>query len=870
MVGRTLAHYRILEKIGSGGMGDVYLAEDTKLDRRVALKVLPPEVASSGERRARFEREAKAVAALNHPNIVTVHSVEESDGVHFITMELVKGKSVAELLPKKGFSLDRFFEIATPLADAVAAAHDRGIVHRDLKPSNLMWTDDHRVKVLDFGLAKIAGGGAGIASELPTEAKTGEGVVVGTVSYMSPEQAEGKTVDHRTDIFSLGIILYELATGERPFCGESTASVLSAILKDTPVPVTELKPELPTELSKIVRRCLVKDVEHRYQSAKDVRNELEELKRDMDSGSLVSPVPPREARRARSLVAVLGLALVALEFGAWFFSRPRARRVPRLGNPVQLTSAIGVEDHPTWSPDGRMIAYESRQTGNWDIWVTQIGEGQPVNRTVDFAGLDRFPSWSPDGSTIAFVSEREGGCCFVMPAIGGDARRAKATNWLEGVPQWSPDGRELACIVDENGTFSLDIVDVRIQESRRLPLSSFAYELSWSPNGRFFAYSTGEELFDTSDVRVLRVADGHSYGVTDGRTRDRSPSWSADSRKLYFVSNRGGNRDLWQQSLTADGEPQGVPQPITVGIDMRSAAFSPDGTQLAYSRGRQVANVWRVPIFSDRPATWKDATQLTFDQATVEFMDESPDGKWLAVNSDPRGNHDLWILPVEGGEMRQLTFDPTGEWRPSWSPDGKQIAFFAYRSGNRDIWVMPAEGGPWYQITRDEVDENNERWSPDGRNIVFQKNQGLNADIWVASLESTEERRLTDHPASDARPDWSPDGKWVVFDSYRDGSYRLWRVRPEGGDAEQVTKGPGLRPFFSNDGKRVYYWGSEDGGDFWEVSITEGNERPLTDLQGRLGQRLFHSVSRDGKSLYFTWREDLGDIWVMDVVDRNE
>jgi len=301
MVGRTLAHYRILEKIGSGGMGDVYLAEDTKLDRRVALKVLPPEVASSGERRARFEREAKAVAALNHPNIVTVHSVEESDGVHFITMELVKGKSVAELLPKKGFSLDRFFEIAIPLADAVAAAHDRGIVHRDLKPSNLMWTDDHRVKVLDFGLAKIAGGAAGIASALPTEAKTGEGVVVGTVSYMSPEQAEGKTVDHRTDIFSLGIIFYELATGERPFRGDSTASVLSSILRDTPVPVAELKPELPSELSKIVRRCLVKDVEHRYQSAKDVRNELEELKRDLDSGSLVSPVPMRKSRQSRPL-----------------------------------------------------------------------------------------------------------------------------------------------------------------------------------------------------------------------------------------------------------------------------------------------------------------------------------------------------------------------------------------------------------------------------------------------------------------------------------------------------------------------------------------------------------------------------------------
>jgi serine/threonine protein kinase len=324
MVGRTLAHYKILEKIGSGGMGDVYLAEDTKLDRKVALKVLPQEVAGNRERRARFEREAKAVASLNHPNIVAVHSVEESGGVHFITMELVTGNSVAELIPKKGFSIDRLFEIAVPLTDAIAAAHDRGIVHRDLKPLNVMWTDDHRVKVLDFGLAKIHGGAVGLASEVPTQAKTEEGVVVGTVSYMSPEQAEGKTVDHRTDVFSLGVILHELATGERPFRGDSTASVLSSILRDSPVPVTEIKPELPAELSKIVRRCLVKDVEHRYQSAKDVRNELEELKRDMDSGSIVAPVPRRETGRSRRFIAVLAVALVRGARRVVLLASPRA------------------------------------------------------------------------------------------------------------------------------------------------------------------------------------------------------------------------------------------------------------------------------------------------------------------------------------------------------------------------------------------------------------------------------------------------------------------------------------------------------------------------------------------------------------------
>jgi len=295
MIGRTLSHYKILEKLGSGGMGDVYLAEDTDLERRVALKVLPPELAESEERRARFQREAKAVAALNHPHIVTVHSVEHADGVHFITMELVRGKTLSELIPRKGLSLAKFLEIAIPLADAVAAAHEKGVLHRDLKPENLMLSDEGRLKILDFGLAKLKpeAGVTGV-SELPTESRTGEGKIVGTVAYMSPEQAEGKSLDARSDIFSLGIVLYEMATGERPFRGETPASVLSAILKDTPRTVTEVHPHLPHSLGKIIRRCLVKDPEHRFQTAKDLRNELEELKQEMDSGELSRMSTPKE------------------------------------------------------------------------------------------------------------------------------------------------------------------------------------------------------------------------------------------------------------------------------------------------------------------------------------------------------------------------------------------------------------------------------------------------------------------------------------------------------------------------------------------------------------------------------------------------
>ena len=307
MIGQTLAHYKILEKIGSGGMGDVYLAEDTKLDRKIALKVLPPELAENEERRARFTREAKAIAALNHPNIVTVYSVEQAGDVHFITMELVKGKTLTELLPSSGLSLAKFFEIAIPLADAVAAAHQEGITHRDLKPDNVMKGDDGRIKVLDFGLAKPQKGMGSSDSDLPTEQMTQEGRILGTVAYMSPEQAEGKPVDALTDIFSLGIVFYEMLTASRPFHGETSAAILSSIIKDEPVPVRKARAEVPREISRLVQRCLAKEPRKRIQTALDVHNELEELKQELASGELEDVALPQ-----RRSSAVKGLAVTTV------------------------------------------------------------------------------------------------------------------------------------------------------------------------------------------------------------------------------------------------------------------------------------------------------------------------------------------------------------------------------------------------------------------------------------------------------------------------------------------------------------------------------------------------------------------------------
>jgi serine/threonine protein kinase len=562
MIGQSLAHYKILEKIGQGGMGEVYLAEDTKLDRQVALKVLPPELAESEERRERFNREAKAIAALNHPNIVHVYSVEEVDGVHFITMELVRGQTLTKLIPRRGFPLNKFFDIAIPMADAVAAAHEKGVIHRDLKPDNAMVAEDGRIKVLDFGLARPVKGLAqegAVQSELPTEARTREGRIVGTVAYMSPEQAEGKQIDTRSDIFSLGIVLFEMLTGRRPFEGDSPASILSSILKDIPLPVTELAPGVPRELAKLVKRCLTRDLTRRYQTAVDVRNELEEIKQDVDSGESVtfaSLGKPRPQNRWRVVAAVASLAALGVILLYTLISPVAdSTTVLRLANPVQVTSAVGVETQPSWSPDGGRIAYESDRSGNRDIWVSQLGGGEAVNRTEGDTGDDRLPSWSHDGRQIAFLSDRSGTWeLYVMPAVGGRARRIGSipsdSSFRVGSPQWSVDDAEIAVAGRDREGNSVQLFSLQAGNSECLSLPDHADELvlalAWLDKDRFAYITAGTWGADVGGrLWVSTSREAEPRPATDGLTNVRSLFWSADGQELFFISNA----DLWQQSM---------------------------------------------------------------------------------------------------------------------------------------------------------------------------------------------------------------------------------------------------------------------------------------------------------------------------------
>ena len=771
MADRILSHYRVFEELSRGGMGIVYRAVDKKLDREVALKVLPPELVADPERKRRFVQEAKAAAALHHPPIATIFEIDEVEDTTFIAMELIRGQKLSELVHGEPLPLSRALELATEIVEGLSCAHEKGIVHRDLKPPNIMLTEDGHAKIIDFGLAKLTEP-LGSADSLEDTAlrQTESGKILGTVSYMSPEQARGKTLDHRSDIFSFGIVLYEMATGRLPFHGPSGVETLNAILKE-PVPPLEIdaasqERDVFAELERVIRRCLAKNPEERYQTTKDLLSELRRVRRDSDTSISASVVPaasprPRPWWIATAIAGVLGLAVFL------YFTRSRDAGVLRFANPVQVTSAQGAELYPTWAPEGSRLAYHStvRGLGNADIWVTQLTGGQPVNRTVDHEGNDWNPSWSSDGSQIAFASSRDGGGVFIMSALGGPARKVLTSrSGFLSRPQWSADGSRLAAVVLlEDGSRELQILTLATRESERVQLqarSGNPADLSWSPNERFVAYVDAvDTTAEVTQVWVTRLDDEAAFPITDGTSQDWSPSWSPDSRRIFFVSNRQGSRDLWQQRIGTDGSPQGEPERITTGIGMRAATISPDGSKLAYTLGRGIAsNVWRIPVLSDRAATWSDAEQLTFDEAFVEFIDVSPDGQQLVMSSDRSGNQDLWTLSTSDREMRQLTDNAAPDWRPSWSSDGNELTFYSYRSGNRDVWLMGLDGSAPRQVTRHEGPDLHPSWSPDGTQIVFASVRSESFQVFVVPRDGGQPRLLAEHPG-DNLPDWSPDGE---------------------------------------------------------------------------------------------------------------
>ena len=823
MIGKTISHYSILEKLGEGGMGVVYKARDTRLDRFVAIKVLPAEKVADPERKQRFVLEAKAASSLNHPNIITIYDIGQAEGVDFISMEYVSGKTLDRLIPRHGMRLNEALKCAVQIADALARAHSAGIVHRDLKPGNIMVNEHGLVKVLDFGLAKLteATSADGDESTRTMRPTTEEGKIVGTVAYMSPEQAEGKKVDARSDIFSFGSVLYEMVTGGQAFHGDTKASTLAAILKDNPRPASQLVDGLPREVERLISHCLRKEVNQRFQHMDDVKIVLEELKEESDSGVLGTaavsrPKPSRRLTWAFSVAAALLIAMV----GVWLVrSKRETPEVPLVA--VPLTSYPGNESWPSFSPDGTQVAFawDGEKQDKWDIYVKQIGVEPPYRLTNDPA-MDYGPAWSPDGRFIAFLRDLSPGktAIMLMPQRGGPERIiAKINGSLQGLHygpylSWTPDSKWLVGPTSTTGQhgWALHLYSTETGEQRPLtnpPIEEIGDTApTVSPDGRTLVFSRVSPDFYNVTLWLLHLGEGYKplgkeEQVQTGNMTNVGAAWLPDGSEFVFGSGTGTNFGLWRIAVSNGA----IPSRVNLDASNASApAISRLGNRLAFATWKYDLNIWRIDL---KGPGQKPGLPLRFIASTEEqtYPAYSPDGRRIAFMSERSGAGEIWICDSDGSRATQLTsFGGSAIYGPNWSPDSQNIAFTAVQKGMKD-------------------------------------------DVYVISANGGAPRRLTTHPAEDKWPSWSHDGKWIFFTSTRSGREEIWKMPSSGGEAVQITRNSGDMPQESPDGKYLYYMkGWPEAVSVWRASVDGNQEARVLDSVNNEGE---WTVGKEG--IYF-------------------
>ncbi|HYC61690.1 MAG TPA: protein kinase [Thermoanaerobaculia bacterium] len=891
--GVSLGPYEILSQIGAGGMGEVWRARDQRIGRDVAVKVLPDSFERGDERVWRFEQEARAAGALNHPGLVTIFDVGTTGSAPYIVMELLEGQTLREIIgdaiPGAPLPIRKAIDYASQIASALAVAHEKGIIHRDLKPENLFVTSDRRVKILDFGLAKLAGDAPDAnAARRTARHLTSAGIAVGTPGYMSPEQVRAQPIDHRTDIFSLGSVMYEMLTGCPAFDCFSAIETMHAVLNTDPPPMANYVPGIPPALEAIVRHCMEKDPRERFQSARDLAFQLAMLTEGQNSTSAVSqPIGAVDKKRkwmpSRTVLGITATLALAAAAGGFAVYRVRAGHV----NPgsartfKQLTFGDGAEVFSTLSPDGKTFAYVSSQSGHRDIYVQRIDARIALNVTADMSEAASAPAFSPDGSQIAFRSERGGGGIFVM-GVSGESK-IRLTDFGHN-PAWSPDGTRIVVstaptelrphVHQTNG--DLWIIDAKTGAKKLL----FAFEEraggndalqpSWSPNGKRIAFwgvaQNGERHIWTIEADAPQPKQT-VVRVTSHVALHWNPVWSPDGKFLYFGCNRDGTLNLWRTPIDQEsGEATGEAEPLALpALVSGNFSFSQQG-DLVFTTLSRFYHLMAAP-FDAFAGTVGEPRPLFGGAQEILNFDPSPDGKEMAFTTGGT-QEDLFVVNIDGTGLRQLTNDAAKDRGVTWSPDGKKIYVYSNRDGAYHTWSVGADGSG---LARETDPADLRRYgeqnvyaisaSPDGRTLAAE----TPSRALLVHLDRPLARRIEPLGKGISSPKFSPDGKWLIGSGVPNAaaergialySFATRRV-------EKVFD-RGRTPQWLPDAKRIVFFEKD------RIGIIDVERRQVNDhvSVSPSGIDFDTSVggprlSRDGSTLYARKTVEHGDVWLV-------
>jgi eukaryotic-like serine/threonine-protein kinase len=905
MVGRTLGHYRIESKLGEGGMGVVYRAFDRHLDRPVAIKLLRGDAVADPERRRRFAQEARAASALDHPNILTIHDINRADvdghAVDFIVMEFIDGHTLDQLIGRKGLPVPDALQYAIQVAGALACAHAAGIVHRDLKPNNIIAGGSGHVKVLDFGLAKLTEhGGSDETARTETireSPKTGEGMIVGTASYMSPEQAEGRKVDARSDIFSFGALLYEMVTGRRAFSGSTMVSTLSSILRDEPEPVTKIAPGAPRELDRILSRCLQKDPNRRYQHAGDLKLDLERVKEE--------PVAMREKPSPASRrswwwwsVVTAGAMAIGIAAGWWLRTPPESNWTF-----ARLTADNGLSYAPALSPDGKLAAYSSDRSGDGkqDLYIQQVAGGQAIRLTTDGLG-NTSPDFSPDGTKIVYRSDKDGGGIYEMPAFGGNTRLLAR----DGVdPKYSPDGSRVAYWIGGSGvnpavpgSGTVWVLSLNGGPSKQIGASNFTAARSpiWSPDGgRLLVVGyASTRVYDNAGIDWWIVSpdtgDAIQTGVHNAMVRAKiwgpvsagsappgPECWSAGN-SIVFSEPSGDAGNLWQLGISPrTGKFTGILHRLTTGAGEERQASCAAGA-IAFTSFQFKRNIWTAAFDLNRAAGTGPVQPITEGLAARDYPSLSASGRYVVFSSAQSGQRNIWRCDLTTGRELPVASSPLAQRFPISNPSGGRIAYGVVDGTKRMIYVSTPGGTP------EKLCEGCLRatdWSRDEKSLlVFGGNP---YQINLLDLASYRQTPLV-MPTTGRPPNhvlwakFSPDDRWISF------THRVQQNRgriivtpidgpkpiPESAWILITEETAGDWAEWSPDGNTLYFPSRRDGHNcFWAQRLAPNTRRPVGEafavlhLHGRVTYPPDGSWSAAGGRIAMALLESTGNIWIM-------